>query len=259
MREKLRPKTNRKETYQEEKNLSTACRNERLEEQQTTEITEQQKKEEKTSNDGKYGKTEEIASKGCGNSKNDEKKQEKELGCAEREDHRRAEGPRQQRQFLATATPGQSWPADGGQHIDVVRLTTADFGTCKIALAIDSWKRSMAMVSCWEHSFQTGAQFFPSVSQHAACTILSNLLASFDLHQMVSEVTRPSGEQGLPSVYVDGTLLDLIITNRPAFFGAPSILPALPPLFPPRIDPNLELPATLHSTRTAPSSPSSAV
>ena len=32
----------------------------------------------------------------------------------------------QQRQFLATATPGQSWPADGGQHIDVVRLTTAD-------------------------------------------------------------------------------------------------------------------------------------
>ena len=32
-----------------------------------------------------------------------------------------------------------------------------------------------------------------------------------------------------------------------------------PPLFPPRIDPNLELPATLHSTRTAPSSPSPAV
>ena len=57
--------------------------------------------------------------------------------------------------------------------------------------------------------------------------ILSNLLASFDLHQMVSEVTRPSGGQGLPSVHGDGTLLDLIITNRPAFFGAPSILPAL--------------------------------
>ena len=31
-----------------------------------------------------------------------------------------------QRQFWATATPGQSWPADGGHHIDVVRLTTAD-------------------------------------------------------------------------------------------------------------------------------------
>ena len=44
---------------------------------------------------------------------------------------------------------------------------------------------------------------------------------------MVSEVTRPSGGQGLPSVHGDGTLLDLIITNRPAFFGAPSILPAL--------------------------------
>ena len=44
---------------------------------------------------------------------------------------------------------------------------------------------------------------------------------------MVSEVTRPSGGQGLPSVHGDGTLLDLIILNRPAFFGAPSILPAL--------------------------------
>ena len=32
----------------------------------------------------------------------------------------------QLRQFLATAMPGQSWPADGGQHIDVVRLTTVD-------------------------------------------------------------------------------------------------------------------------------------
>ena len=67
------------------KNLSTACRNERLE--------EQQKKEEKTSNDEKYGETEEIASKGCGKSKNNEKIQEKELGLAEREDHHRAEGP----------------------------------------------------------------------------------------------------------------------------------------------------------------------
>ena len=32
----------------------------------------------------------------------------------------------QQRQLLATATPGKSWPADRGKHIDVVRLTTAD-------------------------------------------------------------------------------------------------------------------------------------
>ena len=38
MREKFRPITNRKKTYQEEKNLSTACRNERLEEQQTTDF-----------------------------------------------------------------------------------------------------------------------------------------------------------------------------------------------------------------------------
>ena len=34
--------------------------------------------------------------------------------------------PIQQRQFLATATPGQSFPTAGGQHIDVVHLTTAD-------------------------------------------------------------------------------------------------------------------------------------
>ena len=84
MTEKLRPITNR-ENLSGRKNLSTACRNERLE--------EQQKKEEKTSNDEKYGKTEEIASKGCGKSKNNEKIQEKALGRAEREDHHRAEGP----------------------------------------------------------------------------------------------------------------------------------------------------------------------
>ena len=69
--------------------------------------------------------------------------------------------------------------------------------------------------------------WLPGTSTNAAGTILSNILASFDLHQMVSEVTRRSGGKSLPSVHGDGTLLDLINTNRPAFFGAPSILPAL--------------------------------
>lgn len=53
---------------------------------------------------------------------------------------------------------------------------------------------------------------------------LSNLLDSYNLTQIVSEVTRPPGGQGLPSTNGQGSLLDLIITNRPALFESPSIL-----------------------------------
>ena len=90
------------------------------------------------------------------------------------------------------------------------------------------WQTSLSVQDATLGDFNAKCtDWLPGTSTNAAGTILSNLLASFDLHQMVSEVTRPSGGQGLPSVHGDGTLLDLIITNRPAFFGAPSILPAL--------------------------------
>ena len=62
-------------------------------------IKQSNRRRKKDFNGGKYDKTEEIASKRCGKSKNNEKTQLKELGCAEREDHRRAEDPSAKRVF----------------------------------------------------------------------------------------------------------------------------------------------------------------
>ena len=60
-----------------------------------------------------------------------------------------------------------------------------------------------------------------------AGTLLFNLLESHNLKQLVNEVTRPPGGQGLPSSTGQGSLLDLIITNRPDLFEAPMTHPPL--------------------------------
>ena len=62
-----------------------------------------------------------------------------------------------------------------------------------------------------------------------AGTLLFNLLESHNLKQLVNEVTRPPGGQGLPSSTGQGSLLDLIITNRPDLFEAPIAPPPPPP------------------------------
>lgn len=53
---------------------------------------------------------------------------------------------------------------------------------------------------------------------------LYNLLESFQLTQLVADITRPPGGQGLPSPDGKGSLLDLIITNRPLLFEYPETL-----------------------------------
>ena len=62
---------------------------------------------------------------------------------------------------------------------------------------------------------------------NAAGTLLSDLLAKHDLYQVVFEITRPTGGQGLPSTDGSGTLLDLIITNKPGLLSTPTIQPPL--------------------------------
>lgn len=56
-----------------------------------------------------------------------------------------------------------------------------------------------------------------------AGAMLFNLLESFGLKQIVRDVTRPPGGQGLPSPSGQGSLLDLIITSQPDLFEHPAI------------------------------------
>ena len=168
------------------KNVSTACRKERLEEQVTTEIGRELNRatEEGIINREDF-KRREVRQEGRDSIKelrkeelrSNEKTQEKERGCAEREDHRRAESPIAEWQ-LATATPGQSWPADGDQHIDVVHLTTADVqnsSSYRLLEAVAILWQIAAVVSCWEHASQTGAANTGRTRlQHSRLTLLSN-------------------------------------------------------------------------------------
>lgn len=63
-----------------------------------------------------------------------------------------------------------------------------------------------------------------SITDFAGSSLL-NLLESFGLEQLVSEVTRPPGGQGLPSASNSGSLLDLVITNDSSFFSDPVVDP----------------------------------
>lgn len=67
----------------------------------------------------------------------------------------------------------------------------------------------------------------PGSPTDLAGSSLSNLTNSFNLSQLVSDVTRPSGGQGLPSDNPSGSLLDLIFTNRPDLLSQPKIEPPL--------------------------------
>ena len=55
----------------------------------------------------------------------------------------------QRRQFLAMATPGQSWPTDGGQHIDVVHLMTADMQDSSCYRQLDALHGNGVMLGAW--------------------------------------------------------------------------------------------------------------
>lgn len=69
-------------------------------------------------------------------------------------------------------------------------------------------------------------QWSPECNSDQAGILLSTLLNSFSLSQLVSEITRPHGGQGLPGT-AGGSLLDLIITNSPDYFSAPLVGPPL--------------------------------
>ncbi len=68
-------------------------------------------------------------------------------------------------------------------------------------------------------------QWLPSQSSNAAGPALYNLLESLCLSQLVHDVTRPQGGQGIPST--GGSLLDLVITNCPDSFVLPTTAPPL--------------------------------
>lgn len=72
------------------------------------------------------------------------------------------------------------------------------------------------------------SEWLPSSVSDSAGSTLFALLESFGLTQLVEDVTRPPGGQGLPGPDANaGSLLDLMITNCPDLFHPPTVGPPL--------------------------------